>query len=113
MKGVTADRKGLMAERAVKTSGGVVRGIPDRNGTSNEGVERCNELIKGQLFEVFRVQTRSEYHRRIQPSSALRLACSHALRANSLSIVPPGCPLGAKLTVVSQVLTARLVPDSS
>jgi hypothetical protein len=95
LKGVTADRKGLMAERAVKTSGGVVRGIPDRNGTSNEGVERCNE------------------HRRIQPSSALRLACSHALRANSLSIVPPGCPLGAKLTVVSQVLTARLVPDSS
>jgi hypothetical protein len=40
-----------MAESAVKTSGGVDRGIADRNGTNSEGVERCNELIKGQLLD--------------------------------------------------------------
>src|SRR5882762_9484646 len=103
-----------MAESAVKTSGGVDRGIADRNGTNSEGVERCNELIKGQLLDRLQSSNRgvNKYHRRMQPSSALRLACSHALLANSLSTTPPECPLGTKLTVVSQVLTTRLVPDS-
>jgi hypothetical protein len=47
------------------------------------------------------------------PSSALLLACSHALRARSPSTVPPYRPSGPVLDPVTQVFTTKLVLDSN
>lgn len=49
----------------------------------------------------------------MQPSSALRLACSHALAARAASTVPPSRPSGPAWDAVSHVLTTTLVPASS
>ena len=54
-----------------------------------------------------------QYPKTTHPSSARRLACSHACLANSGSMVPPGCPSAEELAAVSHVLTTRLVPASS
>lgn len=49
----------------------------------------------------------------MQASSALRRACSQALRASSGSTVPPYLPSGPVLDPVTHVLVTKLVLDSN
>lgn len=95
LEGVTQERKGRSAVRAVNAICGVDKGTTWRKAWNSDGAEGCSEL--------------SSTH----PSSALLLACSQALEATSASTAPPTRPWASGLTAVSQVLTAMLLLESS
>jgi hypothetical protein len=116
LDGVTHVKNGRSAARAVKAICGVASGIEERKGESKDGVDWCSDLQRSHE-QVFPVDTpcrgQFAYPSTIQPSSARRLACSHAVRPSSASYVPPEFCSLLGLAAVSQVLTAKLVLASS